>query len=181
MCSVEGCDTKARARGLCNKHYLRAWSAGVLDQVAPLPSCVERFWSKVDKTGEYWVWMAGRDRLGYGRFGNSDRLAPAASSVLAHRIAYEWLVGSIPEGLTLDHLCRNTSCVNPAHLEPVTNLENLQRGNLGYNKYKTHCKNGHPFDEENTAVYYGKRACRTCRRIWGREGERRRRELAKGN
>src|SRR5687767_16039746 len=65
MCSVEGCDANARARGLCNKHYLRAWSAGVLDQVAPLPSRVERFWSKVDKTG---------DRLGYGRFGNSDRL-----------------------------------------------------------------------------------------------------------
>lgn len=75
----------------------------------------ERFWLKVDKRGpdDCWEWKAGRC-LGYGQFWNNVRDMPA------HRFAYEAVVGPIPEGLTLDHLCRNKGCVNPAHLEPVT-------------------------------------------------------------
>ncbi len=85
----------------------------------------------------------------------------------AHRAMYELMVGPIPEGLEIDHLCRNRVCVNPGHLEPVSRLENIRRGTQGeFWAAKTHCKQGHPFDAENTYVNSGKRACRTCRRAW---------------
>ncbi len=72
-------------------------------------------------------------------------------SYKAHRVIYEWIKGSIPEGLELDHLCRDRSCVNPWHLEPVTHLENIRRGLGGQNsRAKIHCPQGHPYDEENT-------------------------------
>lgn len=87
---------------------------------------------------------------------------------LAHRFAYEDIVGPILEGLTIDHLCRVRHCVNPAHLEPVTHLENVRRGNGGLNQLaKTHCPKGHPYDEENTYRLPSRpsgRYCRACRR-----------------
>jgi len=83
------------------------------------------FWDNVSKephaTG-CWLWMGGRDKNGYGYY------CSGGSVRCAHRVAYEQLVGTIPEGLHIDHLCRNPSCVNPEHMEPVTLLENLQRG-----------------------------------------------------
>jgi predicted DNA-binding transcriptional regulator AlpA len=85
----------------------------------------ERFWEKVEPTGFCWEWTAFKDRKGYGRFRVDDR------TMQAHRVAYELLVGPIPEGLHLDHLCRNTSCVNPDHLEPVDLAENVRRGYRG--------------------------------------------------
>ena len=75
----------------------------------------ERFWAKVDKTDDCWLWTANRTNAGYGHFWLDRRM------VLAHRFAYELLIGPIPDGLTLDHLCRVRACVNPAHLEAVTN------------------------------------------------------------
>lgn len=123
-----------------------------------LTSIRERFWDKVDLRAddECWNWNAATAR-GYGRFW----LATTQRMMLAHRLAYEWLVGPIPEGLTLDHLCRNRRCVNPAHLEPVTGQENTKRGG---NSIKTHCAQGHRFDLKNTnASPYG-RVCRTCKR-----------------
>jgi len=144
---------------MCNKHYLRAWNAGTLDEVAPLPTSTERFWAKVDKSGNCWLWTAYTCPEGYGRF-----VADEFPSTLAHRIAYELIVGPIPEGLTIDHLCRNPSCVNPSHLEPVTIEENLRRAEAARVPV-THCKRGHPFDEVNTLhTRDGRRACRTCRR-----------------
>ena len=83
----------------------------------------ERFWSKVDRSGSCWEWLAAKHKEGYGA------LAMNGKMLRAHRVSYEWLVGEIPEGLVTDHLCRNPSCVNPAHLELVTNEENLRRGN----------------------------------------------------
>lgn len=103
-----------------------------------------------------WVWVAGKSPLGYGRFG------VGSNTYLAHRIVYEALVGPVPDGLELDHLCRNPSCVNPGHLEPVTHAENMRRG---ANANKTHCPNGHEYTPENTHIRSsGWRQCRACHR-----------------
>lgn len=109
-------------------------------------------WAKVDRGGddECWPWTAALDQ-GYGAFWQSED----KSHVQAHRFAYEQEVGPIPDGLTLDHLCRNPPCVNHRHLEPVTVLENTMRGEgiAARNAQKTHCVWGHPFSEKNTAYY----------------------------
>jgi hypothetical protein len=99
----------------------------------------------------------------------------------AHRLAYELLVGPIPEGLHIDHLCRRPECVNPAHLEPVTNVENIRRGNAGlFQASKTHCKQGHPYDEKNTLIRRsGGRACRECHRIWSNEFKIRQKQMGR--
>ena len=122
----------------------------------------ERFWEKVEPcpTSGCWHWTAAKDQDGYGMFrwdGGARR---------AHRVSYTELVGPIPEGLQIDHLCRNRGCVNPAHLEPVTNRENVLRGEnfSAKNAVKTHCDNGHEFDEGNTYIRRGKRQCRACNR-----------------
>jgi hypothetical protein len=100
--------------------------------------------------------------------------------VCAHRFAYELFVDEIPDGLTLDHLCRNPRCVNPGHLEPVTQRENTLRGisPVAVNAAKTHCKHGHLLDEANTYMTNaGSRQCRTCnrlrmrRRYWAKKAE----------
>lgn len=107
-----------------------------------------------------WFWQGAKTRSGYGNF-MLTKTPP--KYVAAHRIAYEHYRGPIPEGLHLDHLCRNRSCVNPWHLEPVTNRENAQRGARG--RMVTHCRNGHPYNEENTMWRKnGRRGCRACAR-----------------
>ena len=98
----------------------------------------------------------------------------------AHRAIYEKWIGPIPAGLTLDHLCRNTACVNPCHMEPVTLSENARRAPIWSSK-KTHCKRGHAFDEANTLIETGKtgkpnRRCRECHNA----GQRRRWHLSAG-
>lgn len=129
----------------------------------------ERFWVKVDRCGsdECWPWLAYRDRKGYGRMLVGSRRDGSRTYKLAHRIAYELLVGAVPDGLEIDHLCRNPGCVNPAHLEAVTHRENLLRGESpsALHSRKTHCPKGHPYDEENTYVEpSGRRRCRICER-----------------
>lgn len=131
----------------------------------------ERFWDKVivtDNPNGCWMWQGART-VGYGMmWGGAD----VGRSLLAHRVSYEMHIGPIPDGMQLDHLCRNPGCVNPNHLEPVTGAENVRRGLSGWrNKQKTHCDHGHEFTEENTYIYAtnGKRRCKTCARRWDRE------------
>jgi hypothetical protein len=105
------------------------------------------------------MWL-GATRLGYGRVLVSGKMRSA------HRVAYELAIGPIPDGLTIDHLCRNPGCVNPIHLEPVTIRVNILRGSMpaADNARKTHCKNGHPFEGDNLSVLSAgrRRRCRTC-------------------
>jgi hypothetical protein len=128
----------------------------------------ERFRAKyIVLPNNCWQWTGAKDkRKGYGYFG--VELPGGWKIKRAHRYAYETLIGPIPDGLVIDHLCRNPSCVNPEHMEPVTSGENSRRGDAGgYNARKTHCANGHEFTPENT--YWrkrnsGGRACRICQR-----------------
>lgn len=119
-----------------------------------------RFWGSVEKqpSDRCWVWQGALNSAGYGLMMWQGRVTRA------HRIAYELHKGPIPIGLELDHLCRNRRCVNPAHLEAVTSLTNWERGRSisRLNVAKTHCKNGHPFDETNTGNLNGGRRCRLC-------------------
>ena len=95
--------------------------------------------------------------------------------VKAHRVVWSLTNGPIPDGLVLDHLCRNRACCNPAHMEPVTIGENVMRGETipARNAAKTECGNGHPFDPENTYISTrGARVCRRCHALW--EAQRRR-------
>lgn len=120
-----------------------------------------RFWVKVDKTSDCWVWTGAVNSRGYGSFGLQGSMRQA------HRVAYELLVGPIPAGLVLDHLCRNRLCVRPEHLEVVTNRENVLRGvgACATNARKTRCVKGHPLVGENLSIEKGGgRRCVTCRR-----------------
>lgn len=122
-----------------------------------------RFWAKVaapDESGCR-VWTGCRNQKGYGRISVDGRLW------VAHRVAWQIIAGrDLPEGMQLDHLCRNRACVEIAHLEPVTPKENTRRGITGWvNRTKTHCPKGHPYSPDNTFVYAdGRRACRECQR-----------------
>lgn len=137
-----------------------------------------RFWLLVGvETDEgCWPWE-GHLSSGYGRI----KFPQYRSPFMAHRVAYELERGPIPYGLVLDHLCRNKACVNPDHLEPVSNEENIDRGEWFpiMNARKTHCKHGHEFTPENTYMVRGvERQCRTCVREAMRRYEARKRGLA---
>lgn len=137
----------------------------------------DNFWKYVTRGGpkDCWEWLGSKTDDGYGVF-HVRRLTEAWNKG-AHRVAYELLVGPIGEGLTLDHTCVNTSCINPAHLEPVTQRENLLRGNTvnAINAAKTHCINGHAFTVENTYIRPddGTRMCKECGRDSQRKYQRR--------
>ena len=129
-------------------------------------TAAERFLVKVRKTESCWLWT-GPVFGGYGQF--QPCVTGMNRSCFAHRFSYELFIGPIPEGLVLDHLCRVRLCVNPVHLEPVTQSENMLRAQpLTWNYYATReqCKNGHVYTEENTLIdkTYGYRRCRTCNR-----------------
>lgn len=117
----------------------------------------DRFWAKVDKSGDCWIWTASRNPKGYGQIA----MKPGGPK-LAHRVAWELLNGPVPDGLQLDHLCRNRLCVNPAHLEPVDNRTNTLRGvgPTAINAQKTSCTRGHSLAD--AYVSKGMRYCRTC-------------------
>jgi hypothetical protein len=122
---------------------------------------LDRFWNKVDATGPCWLWTACTSGNGYGGFQLDGRLQAA------HRVAYELLVGPIPEGMQLDHLCRVLICVNPDHLEVVTCRENLMRSPIApasVNSRRVRCVHGHELSGANLRMSNGKRQCRACER-----------------
>jgi len=160
FCTVEGCDTVMRARGLCGIHYRRMRVRGTTD-LPVLPTVAERFWAKVNKSGPIpefnpslgncWDWTAScnESRGGYGQFDLDRRTRKA------HAVSWELSVGPIPDGLIMDHLCRRHVCVNPSHLEPVTDGENFHRGmHLNAIAIRTGvCRWGHEQTPENTVVF----------------------------
>lgn len=132
----------------------------------------DRFWSKVDKSGDCWLWTGSRS-VGYGNLGIDGQ------TVLAHRYVYELEIGPIPDGLQIDHLCRVRHCVNPDHLETVTQRENIMRSPISVtaiNARKTHCPAGHRLRERDSR---GWRFCRECTNArWRRNYHRRRAEAS---
>jgi hypothetical protein len=119
----------------------------------------ERFWKKVIKSDNgCWEWIGGKNPDGYGSFGLAGGKVTSA-----HRWSYEKSIGPIPNGLTIDHICRNRACVNPDHLECVSFIENILRGTgwTAINKRKGTCPAGHEYDKTNNR---GSRICSECAR-----------------
>lgn len=115
-CTIPGCDAKHEARGYCHKHYEYWRVHGTVEK----PDESERFWQKVEKTDSCWNWIAYRNTHGYGSYSVDDVLVPA------HRHSFQLLIGDIPDGMEIDHMCHNRACVNPDHLRPVTRKQNTE-------------------------------------------------------
>jgi hypothetical protein len=178
---------KIHSRGRCTSCYrrhlkeLKADGSYVPIVRHPLLTPFEKVMSRVDKrAGGCWLYAGALAADGYARVKD----AGSDLALLVHRVTYEQLVGPIPEGLVLDHLCRVRHCVNPEHLEPVTHMENLRRGVKARLGERTHCSEGHEFTPENTTLQRRNRKdggtsftpiCRTCRRVYGKSWEARKR------
>ena len=121
-----------------------------------------KLWEKVKREGDCWVWTGTVANRGYGSIHHEGR-----NGYLPHRLSWELLRGPSPEGLVLDHMCQNRRCVNPCHLDPVTNRVNILRGKsiAAQNFIKTECINGHEFSQKNTRIRKdGSRICKECER-----------------
>lgn len=152
------CGDPVHAKNLCNRHYLRRWKYGSLDLPEQLTGR-DLLHASIEIVEDCWLFvgMVAADS-GYGRIGHE----------YAHRISYQAFVGPIPDGLHIDHVksrgCLSRLCINPAHLEAVTQQENNRRVTA------ESCRKGHPWTEENTYVCPdGRRFCRTCQRIRSRK------------
>jgi hypothetical protein len=117
-CSIEGCAKPTRARGWCEAHYKRWRRTG--DAGHTLPTLDQRFWARVDKSGDCWLWTGAKNLDGYGVISSEGKPS------LTHRVAYELQVGPIPRGQQIDHICHATSCVRAEHLRPATSKQNQE-------------------------------------------------------
>lgn len=167
-CSVEGCESSLKARGWCSTHYAR-WCAGMLADLIAIPGrlpkgvspkpVLPRLMQRRRMEGGCWTYDGARNDHGYGQIKVNGKLQ------YAHRVAYELFVGPIPDGLELDHLCRNPACFRPSHLEAVTHRENALRGESpGAIATRTgRCMRGHELTDDNVWLSGGThRQCRTC-------------------
>ncbi len=153
ICTVPQCEREAVGGGHCLMHYKRVRRSGSTEGL----TLERRFFDHLigeDRRG-CWIWDTPHPESGYGQFTNGT----------AHRWSYEFFIGEIPVGLELDHLCRNRSCMNPWHLDPVPTAVNVLRGvgPSAINARKTHCIRGHKFTEANTYRAPGNPSARNCR------------------
>lgn len=170
VCAQPKCPRLAEYRGMCNMHYQRFLKAGGhrLDHLDRLFTRIH-----VHENG-CWIWQGCKDAHGYGRTNMGNGKIKST-----HVLFYTWLVGDVPKGLELDHLCMKQSCVNPDHLEPVTHAENIRRWAASLNIRR--CPQGHEYDPANTYINpQGRRICRICSRASGaryRKQKRQRHEV----
>lgn len=158
-CQVDGCESRMLALGYCVKHYQRMKRRGTTEAVWPIP-WEERFWARVNKTDTCWIWT-GALSSGYGTLNVNGK------TEYAHRASVRMSGREIPDGMYIDHLCRNPPCVNPDHLEVVTPRENVLRGEApGAIVYRTNtCKRGHDMSYAYVVRRNGTitgRRCRQC-------------------
>lgn len=174
ICRVDRCGKPVKAgRTLCSMHAARWARHGDLDTVkrpgGRLPN--RPLFELIEFRDGCWIWTGSLNNKGYGRI---------LSYGYAHRFMYERWKGPIPAGLELDHLCRKPACCNPDHLEAVTHSVNMQRAHTrNQNTDKTHCPQGHPYDDANTyGTPAGGRQCRECGRAQSRRYHQERRASA---
>lgn len=163
-CQAPNCKNANRSGGYCQTH-IRIAALG-LDMSAETLWIAKRL-ANVARDGDCIIWQGAPNNMGYGKVGVQNDASAAGNEEAVHRWFYKRLVGPIPDGLVLDHLCRRPLCVNVEHLEPVTQLENDRRGQVarGFSPDRETCKNGHAWIPENLRPMGGKMWDRyTCRR-----------------
>jgi hypothetical protein len=169
-CSFPGCEKPLESRGLCTGHANQSRRGRLLTPLAarkhrrksssyPELTCDEAACDNPLLCGSCHVFRYSKNTYGYGRFTINHK------NHFVHRWVWELENGPIPAGMEIDHMCRNRACCNIDHLRLVTRAVNTLENSVSFsaiNKAKTHCINGHPFNEENTRMYRGGRSCRTC-------------------
>lgn len=168
-CNVPNCTRAAHNGPLCNPHF-RIRREGLPDAESVW---VARRLANVKRVGDCIIWQGVPNNMGYGKVGVKNDPGAPGNEEAVHRWFYRRLVGPIPDGLVLDHLCRTPLCVNVEHLEIVTQLENDRRGQIarGYGPDRVTCSNGHPWIPENLTLQRVKTRmwpsfkCKVCDRI----------------
>jgi len=165
-CSVLDCTKPHTGLSYCRSHYRKfKYSGDPFGKTKKYKTLDERFWEYVEigNKKECWLWTGHKLNNGYGQIKGNP---PAHKRHLAHRIAYTFIRGEIPHDKVIDHLCKNKSCVNPYHMELVSHVENVMRGNSPHarNARKTHCPSGHPYSGDNLRIdKNGWRRCAKCK------------------